>query len=412
MARYRIIFFLFMCMGFLAQAQNTTSPYSIFGPGELQSKGFGRSLGMGNAGIALQSGNNLNNLNPASYTGIDSMHFIFEMGIEGKFSGFKSQGKYQAAHFANLKYLAMGFRVTGWWSSSLGLTPFSNVGYNIMTKNYIEGSNLTYTSKYTGSGGINQAYISNSIKIAKNLAFGINTSYMFGSLIQEELVSQSLLPSFIIGRTDYLHSFYFDYGLQYSFKLKKALSYSIGLIYSNQQSLNSKHVVSISDESYNLMQTKESKTDYLKIPSIYGIGIGIQNGVRFTLAADYKFQKWSSVDYPNRLDKFVDSHDFTVGAEFRPWPISITNAFYKNWLYRIGVNYHSSYLNVRNNVLDEKNLSIGLGIPLRTSGSYMNMAFKYGKKGSTAHNQIKENYFMFHLNFSINEIWFFKKIYY
>ena len=39
---------------------------------------------MGDAGIALKSGNYINNLNPASYTGMDSLQILSEFGIAGK----------------------------------------------------------------------------------------------------------------------------------------------------------------------------------------------------------------------------------------------------------------------------------------------------------------------------------------
>jgi RAB protein geranylgeranyltransferase component A len=51
----RIIVLLFIFSGYFASSQNTVSPYSIFGAGELQHKGFGRSQAMGGAGIALRS---------------------------------------------------------------------------------------------------------------------------------------------------------------------------------------------------------------------------------------------------------------------------------------------------------------------------------------------------------------------
>ena len=56
-----------------AAQKRTYSPYSRYGIGELEDGGFGRNAAMGRTGIALQSPNHLNNINPASYAGMDSL---------------------------------------------------------------------------------------------------------------------------------------------------------------------------------------------------------------------------------------------------------------------------------------------------------------------------------------------------
>ena len=216
-------------------SQNTTSPYSIFGPGEIQQKGFGKMQGMNGAGLALKSGSFLNNLNPASYTGLDSLHYIYTVGLEGKFSNFSQRNNKNNDVTANFKYFAIGFRVDDWWYTSFGLTPFTNVGYDITTESYIEGKDQTYKSQYVGSGGISQAYFSNAFKLTKNLSVGVNSSYMFGSVIQDQTIEKGSFSSstYTIKRTDYLQSFYFDYGLQYAFKVKN-LDASFGATYAQK----------------------------------------------------------------------------------------------------------------------------------------------------------------------------------
>ena len=64
-----------------AQSNGTNSSYSRYGLGLLcdQSQGYNRS--MGGVGQALRSGNRLNKLNPASYSAIDSLSFLFDVGM-------------------------------------------------------------------------------------------------------------------------------------------------------------------------------------------------------------------------------------------------------------------------------------------------------------------------------------------
>ncbi len=423
MVKHKILFLflLFSTICFISKGQNTTSPYSIFGPGEIQAKGFGKLKGMGSAGLALKSKYYLNNLNPASYTGIDSLHYIYTAGVEGKFSLFEQQNKTKSDVAANIKYLALGFRVDKWWFTSIGLIPFTNVGFEIITQNYIEGSSERYISQHTGSGGINQVYWANAFKLTKNLSVGINSSYMFGSVIHDEIVSQPVLNStYLVSRKDYLNSLYFDYGLQYSFKVKN-IDYSLGLVYSQKQSLNSRNVVTVASEGNsgynNILANDEKKLDYIEVPNTFGAGVAIQNGFKYTLAIDYHYQNWANVRYPTQADNFVDAHNFVIGAEFRPWAPSVTNKGFKNWVFRAGLNYNSSYLEIGNRLLDEKSISLGVGIPLknekaRNVGSAINVALEFGTKGTTQNNQVREDFFRLHMNFSINEIWFQKRQYF
>ena len=312
-------------------SQNTRSPYSIFGPGELQAKGFGKNMGMGGTGIGMPSGNFINNINPASYSGFDSIRFVYELGFEGKYSNFKSQGDKLNDHTFNFKYVAMGFRVTDWWATSLGIAPFSNVGYTIVSSKYIEGVNDKFYSSFEGSGGINHLYWGNAVKFG-NFSFGAHASYLFGSITQDELIVQpnDLFSSFIMERTDYMKSFYFDYGMQYSFKIKN-WDYTLGAIYSNKQNLTSDHLVEVLTTSYSIVSSIEEESDDVSVPEKIGIGINMRKSPFINIAADYEFQKWSGINYPIQKAPFKNSHRVAIGAESKPWGDVVTlNWFKKN----------------------------------------------------------------------------------
>lgn len=390
--------------------QNTTSPYSIFGLGEIQNKGFGATQSLGGAGIALSSGNSLNNLNPASYTGIDSSRIIAEFGMAGKFYNEKTNKISQNGFTGNFTYLALGFRVTKWMSSSLGIVPFSSIGYSLEKESYIQGAeNLKFTSVYTGSGGITHFYIGNAFKITKNLSVGINTSYMFGPLVQDENITQTdYVPQLQITRQDFLRSFYFDYGLQYSFLLNK-INYSLGFTFSNKQTLKSNHILKVYNASYSVIRNEEFKADYLEVPLMFGVGLGIKKEGKYNLLVDYNFQQWSKVEYPVQYDQFVNSHSFSLGLKLNPWEKRLINEFYKNWDYKFGFNYKSSYLKFGNNVIQGGSVSFGVGIPLPGRISEMDCGFELGTNGTATNKLIKENYFLFQLGFSLNEIAFIKR---
>ena len=63
------------------QAQNTMSPYSKYGYGMLSDNASASQRAMGGVGYAMSSGRQINVMNPASYASIDSLTFLFDMGI-------------------------------------------------------------------------------------------------------------------------------------------------------------------------------------------------------------------------------------------------------------------------------------------------------------------------------------------
>ena len=67
----------------------TKSPYSQFGIGVLDDQSQGMSRGMNGVGLALRHGNEVNTLNPASYSGVDSLTMLFDMGLSGQVTNFK-----------------------------------------------------------------------------------------------------------------------------------------------------------------------------------------------------------------------------------------------------------------------------------------------------------------------------------
>ena len=65
--KYKNLLFTFACLPLISLAQqNTISPYSAFGIGEVQSQGFALNSEMGGLGLALRPNSNLNPMNPAS----------------------------------------------------------------------------------------------------------------------------------------------------------------------------------------------------------------------------------------------------------------------------------------------------------------------------------------------------------
>ena len=138
----------------------TNSPYSQYGLGELADQSSGFNRGMNGLGLAFREHNQVNQLNPASYSSIDSLSFIFDVGISGQLTNFKEGNKKVNARNADFDYLVAGFRAFRHVGVSIGLIPFSNIGYKYSSKGYTNADkSVSYTNTYRGNGGLHQVYL-------------------------------------------------------------------------------------------------------------------------------------------------------------------------------------------------------------------------------------------------------------
>ena len=143
--------------------------------------GFGKNRAMGGVGIALRDNNHINYLNPASYTAQDSMSFLFDFGIMGNYFYSETSLENDQYYGMNMDHLAMSFPITKWLSASVGVLPYSKVGYSIKEDDY--DPNIGFIDYlYKGNGGINQLYLGMAVEFYDRLSLGVNFKYLFGSI--------------------------------------------------------------------------------------------------------------------------------------------------------------------------------------------------------------------------------------
>lgn len=401
-----------------AEAQNNTSnPYSMYGLGELRQQTNAANSGMGNAGFGLRSGAFLNVTNPASYTGIDSLNFLFEIGMDGQFSEFESHGESASASHANLSYMAMGFRINDWAAAGLGVNPFSNTGYEINSSAWIDGSASRYPLDIVGSGNISRAYIGFAASPIKNLSLGVKPSFLFGKVVQTQTHDLSIVGSSSISNvtTDFFHNFYVEFGAQYTLNLK-AGDLTIGALYNPGTPLETKRNHTTYDAAGNTFEYRtETNRDNFMVPAEYGLGLGFRAKNNMVYALDAGIQKWSNYDYSDEKSaniRLQDNPYIRAGYEFTPTTNPLAN-FYKRVNYRLGFRYAKSYLDLRETDQHEISFSLGLGLPIQVANqrSRIDISFEGGQSGTTEKSLIKENFFRIRLGFSLKDFWFQHRIY-
>ncbi|NTW32725.1 MAG: hypothetical protein HGB12_08890 [Bacteroidetes bacterium] len=395
-----------------------SSPYSRYGIGDLQNDKCQRNLSIGGISFGYRNSSSVNYTNPASYTVFDTASFVFETGINSRFTQISSNSTSQKSNYTSLGYIVMGFPVTKWWGASAGLLPYSSVGYKISdSDNKTNVGNINYL--YEGDGGLSQFYFGNSFEPFKGLSLGFNASYLFGYLNKTRTVSFPDSVNFLnlrIKNSTIVSDLLLNYGIQYEKSLGSNLKMVAGFVLNTPAKLSAKQDTlayhffasnseeTIKDTIIKPLGSKGSVT----LPLGLGGGITIGKPDSWLFGVDFQTQNWEKYSSFGEKDSLKNTWMASFGGEFTP-KNSISSSYFKKIHYRIGGRYNKTYLQLRNNQLTEVAFSFGFGLPLKRSKTSINLGFEIGQRGTTKDNLIKENFGRLTLSLSIYEYWFFKR---
>ena len=417
------VLFAVMCSGAFAQA-NVNSPYSLFGIGQLRDGTMnGRLKGMGGVANAMGDKNMINVANPASYAMIDTMAFLFDVGMYFKSSTFSTTTLSEKASNAAFDYCAMGFSLTNWWKMAIGVQPFSSTGYNIQTS-FNDATVGNYSQVFQGDGGLNQVFVGNGFRLGKHVSVGVNASYVFGDC---KSTTTLFFPdsTFMIcsrrSRDFMVRSFLFDYGVMYQGDLGNDLTLSVGATYKQKINLRGIQTIFIRsiEETDNtstteyLIDTVEYKTDKnakYSMPHGFGIGIALRKNNRWTIGADFNWTQWSTFEKNGVNQDLQDSWNVSVGGEFLPQSTSLSG-YWTRVSYRFGGFYEKTFLNIDGNSINKIGATVGVSLPVPKTMSKINLGLEFGNCGTKSANLIRERYVNLTIGISICERWFVKRMY-
>lgn len=404
----------------------TNSPYSQFGFGAQAEQAGGFNRGMDGLGLGFRDGKQVNFLNPASYSAIDSLTFIFDVGVSGQITNFKENGKSINARNANFEYAVAGFRAFKHLGVSFGILPFTNVGYSYSsTSNVGDALNTTYANSYSGNGGLHQAYLGLGWEVFKGFSLGVNGAYLWGDYDRSIINSYSDNSVNTLSKyyTANVNSYKVDFGAQITIPFSKKSSMTIGVDYGLGHKLGANPECKVIS---NNRQTGVADTvsfvakDGLELPAIISGGVMLNFNNRLKVGADYQWQKWGEVGFPDyvqtsantsyeiKKDYFDDRHKVTLGGEYCKNPNA--RGFFQRIKYRVGASYATPYLYINGKEgPKEISVSAGLGIPITNiwnNRSVLNISGQWVRMA--ADGLLKENSFRINLGITFNERWFMK----
>ncbi|MFW6224913.1 MAG: hypothetical protein ACOC4B_01450 [Bacteroidota bacterium] len=395
-------------------SQTINSPYSQRDIGNLAREGYSQIRGIGGTSLAIRSSNYINYVNPASYTSQDTSTFLFDIGLIGKYKQLSSSKGNASDQFLNLNNIGLGIPVYKWWKFSLGMVPYSRVGYNIKDESDQQGFEVT--DYYEGMGGINQFYFGNAFSFWNKVSIGLNVSYYFGEI---DHVSEKHADTIKVERTKntcVLNGLRFNGGIQYHDKINEDLGITIGVIYGNKTAMKSTcdslvetTPSSLSDQNF-IRDTIINKTNIkqdVDLPMKYGAGIAITYKDKWLIGLDYKQGNWGTLSNQGMYKTLGDMSSINFGVELIPERHSL-KYYWKRMRYRIGAFYEKNRRIINGTQLENRGISVGLGFPLKYSSTTFNISYEFNKFGTTEKNLILMNNHTILFNISFHDIWFVK----
>ena len=392
-----------MSLGMAAQNM-TSSPYSRYAYGDMNENVPTGYRSMGGVGIGMRSNKAINPAQPASYTSMDSLTFMFDVAASASWSRYRDAGGMKNKANGNLEYVTMQFPLyKRWIAMSLGLLPYSSVGYDISLSDSIPGYH--FTKNYSGDGNISQVYGGLSFNICNWFALGAKVYYMWGDLDRLRTLTfvESGLNPTLQAEMLSVSNVRFRFGAQFFHAFEKH-AFSIGAIYEHMMKLHSDYILieTQSEDSIPIFN------DGWELPMVWGVGASYSWANRLTIGFDYERQCMASALYNglagnDPLNGLQDRNRIAAGIEYRHNPGG--RKYVENMLWRAGVSVQDEYLAS----IGAKRISasIGIGFPLWTIGTVINLGVEYTHRGSSA--GLEENALRFTIGASVAESWFFKR---
>lgn len=399
-----------------ALADNVTTPYSMYGYGVLNDRATSMQRQMGGVGVAMNSGRQVNVMNPASYAAIDSLTFLWDMGADVSMLWQKEGSAKEFSTGGGLDYITMQFPIWKYMGASVGLVPLSQVGYSF-------GSDIYHgTRQNQGSGGINEAYLGFAGSY-KGFNLGFNVSYDFGNIINDIYNYPTTTGTSLFEHVMQIRDWNILLGAQYTAQIARDHKLTLGVTYQPKKTMLGKTYCTLQETSKDAVADTITN-GVLKMKNLYyqpqSVGAGINYTVdkkfHFSVEADVQWQQWSKAKYSELTDRkgqvifqgmnFSDRWRYSLGAEFVP---AVRGNYGQRMTYRLGGYATRDYVVIDSNHIREYGVSCGLGLPVLEGKTLINIGFEWKKREATPQKLISENYFNITFGVNFNEVWFWQR---
>lgn len=382
------------------------SVYSRYGAGDIYHLHSARRLGMGTPVFAGHSYNDLDNVNPASWTGIKLTRLqagLFYQGTnmdDGNNKAFYSDYDFSGFLFGIPVDRDYGISIVA------GLSPYSKVSYEV-----IDNSNADYTFDYVGSGGISKIFIGSSYTTPIGVTIGASFEYYTGKTQYSTKLdfedNSEFRDALFLNKSSY-------YGNGYKFGLlspnlseylgEKSISdLRIGGFYSKINPLNTDTTLIINSS----IGTSELEKGLIesKFPASYGVGASATFSQSYLVALDYSYEPWTEYSINGvKVDNMQDVSRYSLGFEYKNLD-SQFGTFWEQMAFRCGLSYETLKYVLNSEKLNQFSIHAGFSMPLGVAND-LDFGFSYSRRGTNSSNLVKEDLYNFAITLNFGELWF------
>jgi len=307
---------------------------------------------------------------------------------------------------------------------AIGLMPYSNVSYNVITSEALPNHpETTAYYNYIGDGGLNQAYLSSGWMLVKNLLYiGGRAAYTFGKVTnstsitlseieykneEDSIGSYKTFEPTLYNREASYSDFILEGGLYARKKIGKTTLLNAGFLYELGVNLNTRYTETIEvndpkDPDRPVAEIVDGVKGKTSLPAKFGYGLSITKEFHWTLGVDYYTRDWTkfSSDF-GASQELVKSKELIIGGEFTP-DFTSMKSYFKRVNYQVGFSYNQTPIMINNKNLDDFGINFGVSLPVGNA-SLFNLGFKFGQQGTTSDGLIKENYLKLNLGMTFND---------
>lgn len=397
------------------------TPYSRYGIGDLLNSGFAYNKAFGGSSAGLRPKNQINYLNPASFTSQDTLSFLLQTGLGVQFNNLSNDVTSINQNNMSIQYFVIGFPIKSWLKASVGLVPYSRVGYQFKQDGATDDT-YSLDQTYSGDGGFNEFYFGASTELFNMLSIGASANYFFGSYAHERNAIVNGANSAKLNLKDELicSDFFFRLGLQVYPNISENHKLTFGAAYENETDISSKinriYFYDYPGITTNYFQNVSDSGASITLPSKLTTGLSYVYKNRLTATAEYSMQDWSDQE---NLTKYSSIRG---GIAYRHKSIHerIRASYFEHIEFRLGGHYTNTYLNITNDLgsedITDMGVSFGIGLPWKNyrkvfTGTAFNLTYQYGIRGTSDINLIKETYHNISIGIVLHDFWFIKSKY-
>ena len=167
------------------------SPYTRYGLGEIMGTSTAPFSGFGGLSTPIANFRFVNVSNPATYSSLARYNPVFDVAVYGKSSTLNTENESVENSTFVLRNFTLALPIAKKWGAAFGIMPYSTTGYNITDYQVLDGDSIA--NNYIGDGSINRVFIGTGCNMINKgdtlkLSFGVNASYLFGTLERERNV--------------------------------------------------------------------------------------------------------------------------------------------------------------------------------------------------------------------------------